>query len=506
MAVAHERITPWDLRKFSPTPWLEDPDSTAMSYVVTVTEGATRRIFSQTQSISITNSGSAPAYIASFVLNLQRKPRKGVWTTFASAIADRRLVARTTVPTCFGNITASPAVTGVVITDADSNDVIALGDVPQIAPGATKTFSVTVSFDAAALGLFAGEDLRSEILTTFEGAGPRGNSGDFVSCTIDADGDGQATDSRTIAVRNSTSVPALTVINGTVHLADSIRVASDALIASVTDFLMSGFTLLLDGSNAFTADVAATGTTGTETSLEAVASATCNPDNVDGGTTGVTNGATLEGDAPGYISGSPALADIGIYCSPTAPPAGIVAGDFRTYTQGGWGAKCAGKNPGCTRDAGFATALPSGLRAGDTKSDGASGGYSAQWTTAAAIDKYLPAGSTPGKLTADLLNPQSTSAGVLGGQLVAATLNVEFDRAGLLAKANTAVLLADLVYQGGGSDPLSGLTVAQILAEANGAISGLSSPYSYSQLNNALTHINENFDNGSVNGGYLFLP
>jgi hypothetical protein len=57
--------------------------------------------------------------------------------------------------------------------------------------------------------------------------------------------------------------------------------------------------------------------------------------------------------------------------------------------------------------------------------------YAAKWTTAAAVQAYLPAGGKPGKLTADLLNPITTPAGNLAAQVLALTLNREYSCAGV---------------------------------------------------------------------------
>jgi len=45
--------------------------------------------------------------------------------------------------------------------------------------------------------------------------------------------------------------------------------------------------------------------------------------------------------------------------------------------------------------------------------------------------------------------------------------------------------------------------VNQVIAEANSAIGGCASAYSYSELNEALTTINENYDNGNQDQGHL---
>jgi hypothetical protein len=170
-----------------------------------------------------------------------------------------------------------------------------------------------------------------------------------------------------------------------------------------------------------------------------------------------------------------------------------------TYTQGGWGAPAHGNNPGTIRDAVFATCFPSGLVIGCV------GGRSVTFTSAAAIEAYLPAGGPPSVLTEDddgALDPTSTGAGVLGGQLIAAKMNV-------CADANYADFpecdlgaIGGLCYEDDTS-PLDGMTVAEIILAADEAIGGCSTDYTPNELNTALTNINENFHDGNDDLGYL---
>lgn len=158
------------------------------------------------------------------------------------------------------------------------------------------------------------------------------------------------------------------------------------------------------------------------------------------------------------IAGSPADATIGARCSGGQPP--IQPGDFCTYTQGGWGAACAGNNPGCIRDTNFSVVFQNGLFIGQgvtwtgaSPNNGTNGTldgvepWAAKWTSSSAIENYLPAGGSAGRLTADLVNPTSTSSRVLDGQLVAATLNAAFNRAGVLVGNDASTKLADLNFR-----------------------------------------------------------
>lgn len=177
---------------------------------------------------------------------------------------------------------------------------------------------------------------------------------------------------------------------------------------------------------------------------------------------------------------------------------GDLTGQFRTQTQGGWGAEAHGDNPGTYRDANFDGAFPSDLLIGDISDD------SALFTTAAAIEAFLPAGGTAGALGANYTDPTTTSAGVLAGQVVALTLSVGFD----LYDADfcvSATNLKDLVVVDATS-PCYGWTVENVLNEANRILAGLSSTLTASEINECVSKINENFVDGAMDGGFLGLP
>ena len=166
---------------------------------------------------------------------------------------------------------------------------------------------------------------------------------------------------------------------------------------------------------------------------------------------------------------------------------------FTTYTQGGWGSSSTSV-PGQIRDQYFDLVFPNDLVLGGT--------YTLTLTTANAVMNFIPQGGTAYKFIQNYVDPTSTSAGVFGGQLVAATMNVYFDLEGYIG-TNTEFTLGELVITSG---PFEGKTVLELLAIANEAIGGGAVPYTYVEISNALTHLNENFDNGTVNHGFLDCP
>jgi len=169
---------------------------------------------------------------------------------------------------------------------------------------------------------------------------------------------------------------------------------------------------------------------------------------------------------------------------------------FRTQTQGGWG-QCQqnGNNPGSYLAANFDAAFPNDLILGCTRK--------LKLTTAAAVCAFLPSGTSPKVLPAGtLVDPGSAYTNVFAGQLSTAMLNVGFD----LYDANfgaSAIHLGDLIIAKG---PFTGWTVNQLIAESNKKIGGCTSSYSPASLSASLDSINNNFDNGTVDKGFLVCP
>ena len=215
------------------------------------------------------------------------------------------------------------------------------------------------------------------------------------------------------------------------------------------------------------------------------------------------NTAQLSCSDPDLIEGSPNGASFDVDCGGPPPP-----DDFCTQTQGGWGSTPAGNNPGACLHASFGALFPSGLVIGDSDGPDADGCYAILLTNAQAVTDFLPTGGAPATLTGDLTDPLSSSAGVFAGQLIAATINVAFS-----ASAETCpgrdfpVGLGDLTYKAGCVDAnLVGLSVNEVIAIANGVISGCSSPpagVTISDLSDALATLNENFVDCDANNGCL---
>ncbi|MFM7309237.1 MAG: hypothetical protein ACKOZY_01400, partial [Flavobacteriales bacterium] len=162
---------------------------------------------------------------------------------------------------------------------------------------------------------------------------------------------------------------------------------------------------------------------------------------------------------------------------------GADCGQHKTFTQGGWGASPSGNNPGVYLHANFDEAYPTGVMIG-------CGSNTLVFETAQEVTDFLPSGGTPSALP---------NYSVLTGQLLAATLNVGFD-AYDANFAGSSIALGDMEFVSG---TFQGMTVNAVLAIANDVIGGCSTAYSASTVNNALTLINENFDNGNQDNGNL---
>lgn len=158
-----------------------------------------------------------------------------------------------------------------------------------------------------------------------------------------------------------------------------------------------------------------------------------------------------------------------------------------TVTQGGWGANCSGGNWGCYLDKNFASNFPNGLIVGNTSNN-----KYVLLTSASAVHGFLPSGGTPAALTKAWTNPtKKTLSNTLAGQAVALTLNLKFWNS-----------MSNMVVASGS---FAGKSVQEMLNIANAVLGG-STAYSASAVNDVLNSINMNYDNGTVDLGFLTCP
>jgi len=179
-----------------------------------------------------------------------------------------------------------------------------------------------------------------------------------------------------------------------------------------------------------------------------------------------------------------------------------------TFTIGGWGSGCPesqaddmySTQPGCVRDHYFSTVFPTGITLGDA------GGYTAYFSSAAAVEAYLPCGTTPAVLTGNLSDPACDGIGnILLSQVLGLTLNRGFSCAGvfdLIGLANNGNCYGDDLVGACGGGKFDNLTVDEFLALANQVLGGtmseemLKDTYhaKLSHLNYTATCLNEQYD------------
>ncbi len=178
-------------------------------------------------------------------------------------------------------------------------------------------------------------------------------------------------------------------------------------------------------------------------------------------------------------------------------PCEIVEGDYRTQTQGGWGAEPSGNNPGTYLHNNFDDAYPNGVSIGCFD-----GGNTITLTSAQAITDFLPQGGSPSALIMSYVNPIESDISVLAGNLLAVELALVFDQYDPDFGASSGYL-GDLVINQG---DFQGWTVSDIVALANDAFGGCNTNYSLSSINDALSSISNNFVDGTSNQGFLDCP
>jgi len=536
--LCYNNDTEWTLTKTADTSGLVN-GSGPLLWTIIADRGATSdNLIKVNGVLTIANTGTAGATIGNIVVNLQRPNSssggKGgfiPWVSAAANVADAtlgdaatsaKIVAAGSAENAVVNASQGPGnytVSGaqgtfietsgsgtLEFTDALSNTAFSL--VPQltIAPGAEVTLLFIATFNNTLLGLAAGSSVRVEALVTFGNAGARGGSGASAP-NIDINGNGMIDSDegpapvkvRTVPCRETRTIPALEECNGTVTLSDlesDIQVTGNIMVSNyVTD--IGGGT----GTESISVDV--TRLVMVTVTCDGTASGTIvNTAHLDGASSSVT----VQGPQTGVDgSGNPtydyydfpccvgvdldAASNVASECT-----GGFMDDDFCTYTQGGWGAKPMGGNPGTILHGSFAAVYPTGVEVGIP----GAGGFSMKFTTAAAVTAYLPAGGPPSALTGDLVNPTSSSAGVFGGQVLALQLNVDFSAAGVTQGPGGPVGALKLCNFGNAKD---GVTVAQVLADANTALGGGALPgyvLTLSELNGLVTDLNESFDDCDV--------
>jgi hypothetical protein len=461
----------------------------------------------------VQNTGSAPATIGNIVVNLQRKVGGGQSTNYQSAAADvanatlgdgattaKILAAASTENK--GTFTESAASGKLNFTDADGNTAWSLVPAKTLAVGEVAALVFNAEFNNDLLNIPAGEQVRLEVIVTFGNAGARGGSG-ASGTNIDINGngviDGDEANVRSVPNRYLVTIPAVSAHNGTVAVSDE---GIDVEGTAEVDFdTLTGFgtsTTSVSATYNPSVQVTAGGTDG---------GAVCNTATVNGADTTVsvqigTSGTYLTFTYPGVSLTSPEVC-VNVPADPqdeggggggggggedNPPP--VTPTGFTTFSQGYYknhtvtisGPFVIGVGPTITFQNGLVTLPPKGNKTPETIIG----------TTSQAINAYLSYGDGgTGYLTANLVNPTTSSAGNFGHQVLTMKLNVALSAAGV-----TPVGFGSLVYHQAGS-PADGKTVAQIVALAEVALStGNSSIGTPGDLIGLLNDLVRSFDNG----------
>lgn len=502
--------TEWSLTKQAAESAI--PSGGTASWVVAVTKGDTSANHLVCDGyLSILNSGSAPATIGNIVVNLQRKVGPH-WVTFASDIANATygdaatsaIISPTASSEGRGSFSENAGSGTLEFFNASDNTIFSVSPQQTIAAGNQVNLYYSARYNNSFLAIPDGALVRFEVIVTFGNSGGRGNSG-ASSQNLDINGNGvidaDEAHVRSVPHRVTRAVPAAVAANSQVTLTDPEVVAGGTATVLDLDLSSIGSGLTLTESGSFTvtatADAGESGGTVTNTaflqgedlihSLLVGTTVVTNPD----GTTSIVNvyydfvtqaGVSLAAEST-----------VAVLNDPEVPPVGqadvLNVGDFYSFTQGGWGSTPHGNNPGMLLHNNFSAVFGTG---GVEVGIAGTAGYSMKFTSAAAVRAFLPAGRTAGALTADLVDPTRSSAGVFGGQVLALKLNVAFSAAHVTPSGYGDLVLVDT------GTALDGMTVGQVLVEAEIALGGGTAAADIATLNTIATNLNEAVDNGTV--------
>ncbi|MEZ4653848.1 MAG: hypothetical protein R3E12_09740 [Candidatus Eisenbacteria bacterium] len=232
----------------------------------------------------------------------------------------------------------------------------------------------------------------------------------------------------------------------------------------------------------------------------------------------VQQNETAWGEGPEFPGNSWAMY-LGHHVQECNDPGPFEEGDFTTYPQSEWGEDCVdGSQASCYLIDHWDGCLGSGEEGGEILVGCPIGGNFVSFTDPYALQDYLPLfnealQSQP--LLQSYFNPvvvadeegesrEGGEGGELLGQVLALTLSLTFDACDPDFGASD-LALGDLVVCSDAS-PFNGMTVSQILHEANNFLGGCGSSFTPDELTAALAAINQSFVPGQSVGSYLCLP
>lgn len=454
--IAQTSSQTWSLTK---TGAVDTTSSTVTWNIVASQTPTVEQQLAITGTVSVKNTGHAPATIGNVVVRLETRPANK-WNHVVSNVADATSGDAATSVSTVANKQAQTVTEGAgagSIAFRESGTPFSL--VPQISvpPGADIDIDVIAAFDNAVLALPVGSKVRAVVTVTFGNAGP-GNS----ATDVDINGNGtiDADEARVDSVRatfDTEFVPAATPIGNQVTLTDT---AGDISTTGTVTFTNPVFNL--------------SSTTGTVTVTYA--------GGTDGGT--ITNCAHLSGDADLEACDTQAIAADAFQWND---------GDVITHTQGNWGGTPSGTNAAAVlqNNYGAVYASPAGIL--ELGIPGAAG-FSIVFTNSGAVLGYLPASGAPTSLTDDHLNPTTTEAGAFGGEVLALRLNVDFSDAGVTL-GTRGVAFGNLTLCNFPTTPgIEGMTVRQFLTQVESLLGGGAAVHSIAELFLITSDVNASFE------------
>jgi len=117
-------------------------------------------------------------------------------------------------------------------------------------------------------------------------------------------------------------------------------------------------------------------------------------------------------------------------------------------------------------------------------------GFSMRFTSAGAVTNYFVQTGPVGALTADLINPTTSSSGAFGGQVLALRMNVDFSAAGAIGGTE---VFGSLRICAMADTSLNNRTVAEVLGLANTLLGGGSNGYTIPAITDLVTSLNNAF-------------
>ncbi|MCB0764697.1 MAG: T9SS type A sorting domain-containing protein, partial [Flavobacteriales bacterium] len=171
---------------------------------------------------------------------------------------------------------------------------------------------------------------------------------------------------------------------------------------------------------------------------------------------------------------------------------------IHSETETAWGAEPAGNNPGAYMTAHFddAFSYPGHISIG-------CGFRRLRLTSAQAVTDFLPSSGWSDQLPFGFMTDPAWNYGNLfAGELVALKLTVRFDEL-YPDFSGSSTLLKNMVIASG---PFAGWSVQQLINESDRKIGGCSNTYSANDLNAAITEINDGYQGGDMDSGFLVCP